>query len=91
VAFSSGAVNSTVIDLWRWRNALLSGGLLGEGAGKELFALRPFGYSYGWHVGLTDPQHLRKFLVSDYDVEPAPPSSQGPSSDLSRDPYRYTA
>lgn len=70
VAFSSGAVYSTVLDLWRWRNALMSGR-----ARDDLFAPRPFGYSYGWHVGATDAAHLRKFLASDYDVEPPPPSA----------------
>jgi CubicO group peptidase (beta-lactamase class C family) len=75
VAFSSGGVYSTVTDLWRWRNALLSGRALGRDAPKELFALRPFGYSFGWHVGFTDEEHLRKFLASDYDVEPPATSS----------------
>jgi len=75
VAFSSGAVYSTVLDLWRWRNTLLSGRVLGPRAPAELFALRPFGYSYGWHVGATDEAHLRKFLASDYNVEPAPPGA----------------
>jgi CubicO group peptidase (beta-lactamase class C family) len=75
VAFSSGAVYSTVLDLWRWRNALLSGRALGARAPGALFALRPYGYSYGWHVGATDEAHLRKFLASDYDVEPVPPSA----------------
>jgi hypothetical protein len=75
VAFSSGAVYSTVLDLWRWRGALLDGRALGPGADHELFAPRPFGNSYGWHVGRTDLQHLRKFLASDYDAEPPPPSA----------------
>ncbi|PYJ47245.1 MAG: hypothetical protein DME85_06490 [Verrucomicrobia bacterium] len=70
VAFSSGAVYSTVRDLWRWRNELLAGRVLGAGAVKEIFALRPFGYSFGWHVGRTDPAQLRTFLVSDYDAQP---------------------
>lgn len=67
VAFASGAVYSTVRDLWRWRGAILGD--------RELFALRPFGYSYGWHVGVTDRAHLRKFLASDYDADPPPLSA----------------
>lgn len=67
VAFASGAVYSTVRDLWRWRGAILGN--------RELFAMRPFGYSYGWHVGATDREHLRKFLASDYDAAPPPPSA----------------
>jgi len=51
VAFSSGGIYSTVRDLWRWRGELVSGRLLGAGASKEIFAIRPFGYSFGWHVG----------------------------------------
>jgi CubicO group peptidase (beta-lactamase class C family) len=71
VAFSSGAVYSTVRDLWRWRNELLSGRVLGGGAVKEIFAIRPVGYSLGWHVGRTSPTQLRAFLASDYDAQPA--------------------
>ena len=71
VAFSSGAVYSTVHDLWRWRNALLGRRATVTGA-RSLFELRPFGYSFGWHVGATDREHLQKFLQSDYDAEPAP-------------------
>jgi CubicO group peptidase (beta-lactamase class C family) len=70
VAFSSGAVYSTVRDLWRWRKELLAGRVLGTRAAKEIFALRPFGYSFGWHVGRTSPTQLRTFLASDYDVQP---------------------
>ncbi|MGH9552419.1 MAG: hypothetical protein ACRD3W_23735, partial [Terriglobales bacterium] len=72
VAFSSGAVYSTVQDLWRWRGELLAGRVLGEKGAKEIFALRPFGYSFGWHVGRTNQARLRTFLASDYDAQPAP-------------------
>jgi CubicO group peptidase (beta-lactamase class C family) len=72
VAFSSGAVYSTVRDLWRWRGILLSGRVLGAEGTKEVFAIRPFGYSFGWHVGRTSPTQLRTFLASDYDEQPAP-------------------
>jgi CubicO group peptidase (beta-lactamase class C family) len=75
VAFSSGAVYSTVGDLWRWRGELLAGRVLGEKAAEELFATRPFGYSFGWHVGRTNPSQLRTFLASDYDAQPAPNSA----------------
>jgi CubicO group peptidase (beta-lactamase class C family) len=75
VAFSSGAAYSTVLDLWRWRCALLDGSALGSAAKEELFALRPFGYSYGWHVGKTNREHLRQFLASDYDAQPPPAQS----------------
>jgi hypothetical protein len=70
VAFASGGLYSSVHDLWRWRGALMDGTALGKQAKAELFAIRPFGYSYGWHVGRTDRDHLRKFLASDYDTEP---------------------
>ena len=70
VAFASGGLYSSVLDLWRWRCALMDGTALGKQAKAELFAIRPFGYSYGWHVGRTDRDHLRKFLASDYDTEP---------------------
>jgi hypothetical protein len=59
-------------DLWRWRGELVSGRLLGTAAAKAIFALRPFGYSFGWHVGRTNREQLRKFLASDYDTEPVP-------------------
>ncbi len=75
VAFASGGLYSSVLDLWRWRCALLDGAALGKEAKAELFAMRPFGYSYGWHVGRTDRGHLRKFLASDYDTEPPPLSA----------------
>jgi len=75
VAFSSGAVYSTVRDLWRWRGELLAGRLLGEKATREIFAIRPFGYSFGWHVGRTNQAQLRTFLASDYDAQPAPHSA----------------
>jgi CubicO group peptidase (beta-lactamase class C family) len=75
IAFSSGAVYSTVRDLWRWRKELLSGRALGEKATKEVFALRPFGYSFGWHVGRTSRTQLRTFLASDYDAQPAADSA----------------
>ncbi|MGH7983748.1 MAG: serine hydrolase domain-containing protein [Candidatus Udaeobacter sp.] len=75
VAFSSGAVYSTVQDLWRWRGELLAGRVLGEKGTKEIFALRPFGYSFGWHVGRTNQAQLRTFLASDYDAQPAPDSA----------------
>jgi CubicO group peptidase (beta-lactamase class C family) len=71
VAFSSGAVYSTVRDLWQWRKELLGGRVLGEKATKEVFAIRPFGYSFGWHVGRTNQAQLRTFLASDYDTQPA--------------------
>jgi CubicO group peptidase (beta-lactamase class C family) len=70
VAFSSGAVYSTVRDLWRWRGELLTGRALDVAAVKEIFAIRPFGYSFGWHVGRTNPTRLRTFLASDYDAQP---------------------
>jgi CubicO group peptidase (beta-lactamase class C family) len=70
VAFSSGAVYSTVRDLWRWRGELLAGRVLGEKATKEIFAIRPFGYSFGWHVARASPTQLRTFLASDYDAQP---------------------
>jgi CubicO group peptidase (beta-lactamase class C family) len=72
VAFSSGGVYSTVRDLWRWRGELLGGRLLGVAATKEIFAIRPFGYSLGWHVGQTNQDQLRQFLASDYDAHPRP-------------------
>jgi CubicO group peptidase (beta-lactamase class C family) len=72
VAFSSGAVYSTVRDLWRWRGELVAGQVLGEKGKKEIFALRPFGYSFGWHVGRTNQAQLRTFLASDFDAQPAP-------------------
>jgi CubicO group peptidase (beta-lactamase class C family) len=72
VAFSSGAVYSTVLDLWRWRRELLGGRVLSEKGTKEIFAIRPFGYSYGWHVGRTNQAQLRTFLASDYDSQPTP-------------------
>jgi CubicO group peptidase (beta-lactamase class C family) len=72
VAFSSGGIYSTVRDLWHWREELVSGRLLGAGASKEIFVIRPFGYSFGWHVGRTNRDQLRKFLASDYDTQPAP-------------------
>jgi CubicO group peptidase (beta-lactamase class C family) len=75
VAFSSGAVYSTVRDLWRWREQLLGGRVLGAEGVKEVFATRPFGYSFGWHVGQTNQAQLRTFLASDYDVQPAPDSA----------------
>jgi CubicO group peptidase (beta-lactamase class C family) len=75
VAFSSGAVYSTVRDLWRWRGELLAGRVLGNKATNEIFAIRPFGYSFGWHVGRTNPTQLRTFLASDYDAQPAPDSA----------------
>ena len=75
VAFSSGAVYSTVRDLWRWRGELLAGRVLDEKATNEIFAIRPFGYSFGWHVGRTNPTQLRTFLASDYDTQPAPNSA----------------
>jgi CubicO group peptidase (beta-lactamase class C family) len=71
VAFSSGAVYSTVRDLWRWRGELLAGRVLGGEGTKEMFAIRPFGYSFGWHVGRTSRAQLRTFLASDYDAQPA--------------------
>jgi len=64
----SGAVYSTVRDLWQWRKELLAGRVLGAGAVKEIFGLRPFGYSFGWHVGRTSPTQLRIFLANDYDA-----------------------
>jgi CubicO group peptidase (beta-lactamase class C family) len=70
VAFSSGAVHSTVRDLWRWRSELLNRRVLDVGAVKEIFAIRPFGYSFGWHVGRTSPTQLRSFLASDYGAQP---------------------
>jgi CubicO group peptidase (beta-lactamase class C family) len=75
VAFSSGAVYSTVRDLWRWRGELLAGRVLGNKATNEIFAIWPFGYSFGWHVGRTNPTQLRTFLASDYDAQPAPDSA----------------
>jgi CubicO group peptidase (beta-lactamase class C family) len=75
VAFSSGAVYSTVRDLWRWRGELLTGRALDAAAVKEIFAIRPFGYSFGWHVGRTNPTLLRTFLASDYDAQPVPNSA----------------
>jgi CubicO group peptidase (beta-lactamase class C family) len=75
VAFSSGAVYSTVRDLWRWRREWLAGRVLGEEATKEVFAIRPFGYSFGWHVGRTSQAQLRTFLASDYDAQPATKSA----------------
>src|SRR5438132_11555441 len=72
VAFSSGAVYSTVRDLWQWRGELLAGRVLGEKATNEIFAIRPFGYSFGWHAGRTNQANLRTFLESDYDAQPAP-------------------
>jgi len=71
VAFSSGAVYSTVRDLWQWRGELLAGRVLGEEGITEIFAIRPFGYSFGWHVGRTSQGQLRTFLASDYDAQPA--------------------
>jgi CubicO group peptidase (beta-lactamase class C family) len=71
IAFSSGAVYSTVGDLWRWRSELLSGRALGEKGTNEIFALRPFGYSFGWHVGRTSSIQLRTFLANDYDAQPS--------------------
>jgi CubicO group peptidase (beta-lactamase class C family) len=70
VAFSSGAVYSTVRDLWRWREELLTGRALGAAAVKQIFAIRTFGYSFGWHVGRTNATQLRTFLASDYDAQP---------------------
>jgi CubicO group peptidase (beta-lactamase class C family) len=70
VAFSSGAMYSTVRNLWRWRGELLAGRVLGEKATNEIFAIRPFGYSFGWHVGRASPTQLRTFLASDYDAQP---------------------
>jgi CubicO group peptidase (beta-lactamase class C family) len=75
VAFSSGAVYSTVRDLWRWRGELIAGRVMGEEAMPEIFAIRPFGYSFGWHVGRTNQAKLRTFLASDYDAQPAPDSA----------------
>ena len=72
VAFSSGSVYSTVRDLWRWRRGLVSGRVLGGGATREIFAIRRFGYSFGWHVGRTNREQLRNFLASDYDTRSAP-------------------
>ena len=69
IAFSSGGVYSTVRDLWRWRKELVAGRVFGVGAAKELFAIRPFGYSFGWHVGRTSQEQLRIFLTSDYDAQ----------------------
>ncbi|HEY4256856.1 MAG TPA: serine hydrolase domain-containing protein [Candidatus Udaeobacter sp.] len=74
VAFSSGAVYSTVQDLWRWRGELVAGRVLSETGAKEIFALRPFGYSFGWHVGRSNQAQLRTFLASDYDAQSAPDS-----------------
>ena len=71
VAFSSGAVYSTVRDLWQWRGELRAGRVLGEEGITEIFAIRPFGYSFGWHVGRTSQGQLRTFLASDYDAQPA--------------------
>jgi CubicO group peptidase (beta-lactamase class C family) len=70
VAFSSGAAYSTVRDLWQWRRELLAGRILGGKATKEVFAIRRFGYSFGWHVGRTSQEQLRTFLASDYDAQP---------------------
>jgi CubicO group peptidase (beta-lactamase class C family) len=75
VAFSSGGVYSTVRDLWRWRRELLAGQVLGGEATKEVFAIGPFGYSFGWHVGRTSQTQLRTFLASDYDAQPATKSA----------------
>jgi CubicO group peptidase (beta-lactamase class C family) len=69
VAFSSGGVYSTVCDLWRWRGELVAGRVVGQSAAKEIFAVRPFGYSFGWHVGRTNQDQLRDFLASDYDTK----------------------
>ena len=66
---------STARDLWRSRGELLVGRVLGEKATNEIFAIRPFGYSFGWHVGRTNPTQLRTFLASDYDTQPAPNSA----------------
>jgi hypothetical protein len=68
-------VYSTVQDLWRWRRQLLAGRVLGEEATKEVFAIRPFSYSFGWHVGRTSQAQLRTFLASDYDAQPATKSA----------------
>jgi CubicO group peptidase (beta-lactamase class C family) len=72
VSFASGGVYSTVRDLWRWRGEVVNGRLLGAAATKEIFAMRPFGYSFGWHVGRTSRDQLRRFLASDYDAQPVP-------------------
>ena len=66
---------STVRDLWRWRGELIAGRVLGEKATNEIFAIRSFGYSFGWHVGRTNQAKLRTFLASDYDAQPAPDSA----------------
>ncbi|HEY6929729.1 MAG TPA: serine hydrolase domain-containing protein [Thermoanaerobaculia bacterium] len=71
IAFSSGSAYSTVEDLWRWRQALRNGSALWPGADEEIFSPRPFGYSFGWHVGRTNRDQLEEFLASDYDVHPA--------------------
>jgi len=75
VTFASGGLYSSVLDLWRWRCALMDGTALDKEAKAELFAMRPFGYSFGWHVGRTDRDHLRKFLANDYDTERPPRSA----------------
>ena len=73
IAFSSGSLFSTVEDLWRWRQALHNGAALWRGAEGEIFSFGRFGYSFGWHVGRTDRDHLKEFLSDDYDAHPPSP------------------
>jgi CubicO group peptidase (beta-lactamase class C family) len=74
VAYSSGGVYSTVEDLWRWRNALVHSTLFPSDMSRELFDSASFGYSFGWHSSVTDREHLKKFLSTDYDTVPPLPS-----------------
>ena len=76
VAFASGAVYSTADDLWRWRRAVMEESVLGKGTRDEIFAFRPFGYSFGWHVGRSDRDHFQQFLASDNDTAQAAPSME---------------
>ncbi|MCA8964342.1 MAG: beta-lactamase family protein [Planctomycetes bacterium] len=48
--FSSDGMYSTVLDLWKWEQALRSGRLLNAALAQRMFTPSAAGYGYGWHV-----------------------------------------
>jgi CubicO group peptidase (beta-lactamase class C family) len=51
VPYSAGALYSTVNDLFKWNEALASGGLLSQASQQQMFIVYPEASGYGAHYG----------------------------------------